>query len=232
MKLNIVLLAYEEYENLRILIPEIKKYTRTDDFDIKIIVVGKNEGDRNTSELCKQLDTTFIHRAPGNTFGDALRSGLKYSEDSDWVIVMDADGSHNPKYLPTFIDKISENTSDLIIGSRYVKGGATDNPFVLILLSKILNLVYSIYLKLDIKDVSNNFRAYKTKQISSIELVEENFEIVEEILVKLIHNVQNLSVYEIPIRFEKRMLGDSKRKFIIFVFTLTSTLLKLKKYKK
>ena len=88
MKLNIVLLAYEEYENLRILIPEIKKYTRTDDFDIKIIVVGKNEGDRNTSELCKRLDTTFIHRAPGNTFGDALRSGLEYSEYSDLVFVM------------------------------------------------------------------------------------------------------------------------------------------------
>ena len=104
---------------------------------------------------------------------------------------MDADGSHNSDSFKDFRFQIDTTEPDIVIASRYVIGGKTKNNAVLISLSKLVNIIYRIMFKLPVKDVSNNYRLYKFDFIKDIELVEKNFDIVEEILIKIIKKAKH-----------------------------------------
>ena len=145
---------------------------------------------------------------------------------------MDADGSHNSDSFEDFRYQIDTNEPDIVIASRYVIGGETKNNAVLILLSKLVNIFYRILFKLPVKDVSNNYRLYKFDLIKDIELVEKNFDIVEEILIKIIKKQKNIKIIEIPSTFEKRKYGKSKRNLFIFAITYLYSVIRLKKFNK
>ena len=103
------------------------------------------------------------------------------------------DGSHDPDFVNNFIQKAEQNPEiGILIASRYIKGGSTENNFLLIFLSRVVNLVYKIIFSLKVNDVSNNFRMYKYEIIEGLKLQENNFEIVEEILIKLNYRNKNL----------------------------------------
>src|SRR5204862_8251011 len=94
--------------------------------------------------------------------GDAFRTAiLKIA--STHAIFMDADGSHDPEFIKMMCKTIAAYSEiDLLIASRYVAGGNTDNPKILVIMSKLLNLVYSKALGINCRDVSNSFRFYRT----------------------------------------------------------------------
>lgn len=139
-------------------------------------------------------------------------------------------GSHNPESIKDMIQNC-ENY-DLTIGSRYVENGKTENSKILIWMSQIVNLCYRIFFKIKVKDVSNSFRLYKTKDLRAFNLQCNNFDIVEEILIKLIIYNPNYKIREIPITFNKRIKGESKRKLIQFIFSYIKTITRLLKIKK
>lgn len=128
--------------------------------------------------------------------------------------------------------KMTETKADIVIGSRYCKGGKSNNGIILKFFSKIVNGVYSVAFKLKVKDVSNSFRLYKTEYLKGLALDCNNFDIVEEILVKLNLFNEDLLSQEIPINFLKRNEGKSKRKLFKFIVSYLKTLLKLKKFER
>jgi len=226
--ISIVIPAFNEIENLRILLPEIRNHTsRYNDVEV-LVVLPTTTKDGEKEEILK-LSAIPVIRAPGDTFGDAIRSGLKNVRlSSNYVIFMDADGSHSPKTLPRLIGETIDNDVDIVIASRYIHGGSTDNSLVLRAMSKLLNYTFAFVLGLKIKDISTNFKIYKRELLSDSKLVCKNYDIVEEILLEAKKIKPTLRVLEIPDHFHERVYGESKRKLSIFIVTYLATLIRLR----
>jgi dolichol-phosphate mannosyltransferase len=222
--LSILLPAYEEAENLDWLLPQISRVLGAAGIAHEIVVVDAPTPRDDTQDVCIRHAALYVPRTGGNLYGDAIRTGIRVAK-GERLIVMDADGSHNPEFLPQLW--ASRNDADLVIASRYVIGGRTDNPRLLILLSLAVNLVFRIVLGLKCADVSNSFRLYRAEPVRGLTLECNNFDIVEELLVKLSYSKPGFTILEIPFTFEKRQAGKTKRKLIAFAFSYVATLWRL-----
>jgi len=224
--LCVVIPAYLEEENLKLILPRISNVLRSMNLEYEILVIDTCETMDQTNNVCAQfLDVRYINRTPGNLYGDAVRTGIREA-DAHYVLFMDADGSHTPEFIPVLFNRRIDH--DVVIASRYTKGGGTDNSKVLILMSKIVNTIYSAVLNIKCKDVSNSFKLYKGNLLKKVELHCKNFDIVEEMLFKLCRINRNLRICEVPYVFKMRMFGQTKRNLITFVISFAFTLLKLR----
>lgn len=231
MNISIILPAYQEAENLNKILPTIKDVLNNAHLSYEVLVIDTMEELDNTKQICREFDAKYINREGGNMYGDAIRTGFKYCQ-GDFTLVMDADGSHNPKDIIRLYDEINSKKYNLVIGSRYCKGGKTDNSFILKAMSWALNFTYRVFFGLlKIKDISNSFRIYRTEDIKQLKLECSNFDIVEEILIKLNYLIDNFKVSEIPVHFSKRDKGESKRDLMKFIFSYLTTMKRLKDIK-
>ena len=231
MLISIILPAYQEAKNLINIIPVLIDVLKGMSVSYEILVIDTMIPMDNTEDVCRQFEHCFyIPRENGNAYGDAIRTGFAKST-GDYVVVMDADGSHNPEDIARFYKKISRENFDLIIGSRYCVGGSTDNGFILRLMSRILNFSYKIMFGLKVNDVSDSFRMYKGIQVRELKLECNNFDVVEEILILLNYSIPKFKTFEIPISFNKRVAGQSKRNLIRFIKSYLQTMYRLMRIK-
>ncbi len=221
--LSIILPAYEEAENLKKILPRISNTLVNFNFEILVVDTVNPLDDTNT--VCNENGARYIRREIGNNFGDAIRTGIK-SSLGKVIVFMDADGSHDPEFIPKLLEHINEY--DVVIASRYTKGGNSDNTLLLRIMSKILNISYSYFLNIPCKDISNSFKAYQAEAIRELNLVCDNFDIVEEILFKLSKAQLKIRIKEVPFSFKKRKHGKTKRNIVHFIFTYIFTMIKLR----
>lgn len=226
MELSIVLPAYKEADNLKKILPKIHNQVSPLNIDYEILIVDTIENMDDTEDVCKLNNGTYLHRENGNLYGDAIRTGIKHARGK-YILMMDADGSHEPKSIKDLYKEIVKENYDIVIGSRYCKGGKTDNSFILKSMSYILNVTYKVIFGLNVKDCSNSFRIYNSDILKKIKLKCDNFDIVEEILIKI--NSKNIK--EVPIYFKKRDEGTSKRDLVKFIFSYLKTIIRLLKIK-
>ncbi|MDR0952875.1 MAG: glycosyltransferase [Elusimicrobiota bacterium] len=227
--LSIIIPAYKEAANLRWLLPILKEEAQKSFNDYEIIVVDASPSLDDTASVCPQEGVKYLQRTGGNEYGRAVLTGIAAAAKAK-IAFMDADGSHKPADLAKmyeFADKY-----DLIIGSRYIKGGATDNSKLLKLESGLLNWLYRKILGVKTQDISNSMRIYDARQLKSLELSCLHFDILEEILIKLHINFPKLSVKEAPIHFYRRKEGVSNRRLFVFIFSFLKTALILRRLKK
>jgi len=223
--LSIVLPSYNEGQNLRNLLPRIDSAIKSIDIKYEVIVVDSIGNVDGTQNICEKYDCKYVVRNGGNSYGDAVRTGIEIAE-GDLVLFMDADGSHSPEFIPELLRYASE--FDIVIASRYVNKGHTENNFILTLMSRVLNITYSLVLGLPCKDVSNSYKIYHKNQLKSINLTCNNFDIVEEIIFKLYRSKKIFKIKEVPYAFQKRMFGKTKRNLFMFVITYVYTIVKLR----
>jgi dolichol-phosphate mannosyltransferase len=224
-ELSIVIPAYREAENLRILLPRINSACGGLGVAFEVLIIDTMEPMDDTREVCQLDNVRYINRRGGNRYGDAIRTGIAEALGK-YVIVMDADGSHTPEFIPKLFAARAE--AEVVIASRYVEGGDTDNPKYLILMSLVVNLIYSFVLNLHCKDVSNSFKLYRANDLKRLQLQCQNFDIVEEILFKLRRANKNMRILELPYTFKKRMFGETKRNLFLFMLTYVWTLVRLR----
>lgn len=227
--ISVVLPAYLEEENLKRILPQLQEVLK--DIEHEILVVDTMEPMDDTRSVCEMNDCRYVPRRVGNLYGDAIRTGIAEAQ-KEYLVVMDADGSHNPKDILRFYECMNEGNVDLIIGSRYCKGGNSHNGFVLKLMSKTLNLGYRLIFQLKVADVSDSFRMYHTEQVKELQLECDNFDLVEEILIRLQLSKKGFTIKEIPIYFNKREFGESKRDLVKFIFSYIKTMRSLYAIKK
>ena len=223
--ISVVLPSYSEAENLEILLPELKKVLGGLALSYEVIVVDTQVPLDHTSSICQSNGVRYLNRTPDNSYASAVRSGIE-AVKGEFTIFMDADGSHPPAFLENLWKHHQGN--DLVIASRYIKGGKTDNPALLVFMSKLVNLVFSFVLGLKVHDVSNSLKLYKSEQLKSLHLVCRNLDVIEEILFKLIKNNKDFKIKELPFSFKKRMHGASKRSMLAFIWSYITTLIKLR----
>ena len=118
---------------------------------------------------------------------------------------------------------------DVVIGSRYVKGGRTDDAKSSIIMSHMLNFAFRVCLGISAKDISTDYRMYYTKQLKQVELTCVNYDVLQEVLLKLKLNKEDhrLRIGEAPIYFQKRLYGESKRQLAKFIISYMKTITRL-----
>jgi len=181
-----------------------------------LIIVDDNSPD-GTGEMAdllaeQYLTLQIIHRPYKAGLGSAYIIGFKkaLSEGADLIFEMDADFSHDPKYLKDFFKTIK--TADVVIGSRYIYGVRVDGwRFRRLLLSKAANMFVSYIMVKPIWDFTAGFRCYRRKVLESIELDKVKSDgYAFQIEMTYLAFEHGFRVKEIPILFKERMNGYSK----------------------
>jgi dolichol-phosphate mannosyltransferase len=227
-ELTILLPSYREAEALKQLLPRLKTSVGRLTADYDILVIDAIAPVDATQRICAGCSVRHMFRSGGNNYGDAVRTGILESRGR-FVIIMDADGSHNPDHIERLWRH--RNEWDVVIGSRYAAGGSTRVHAGLTMQSLALNVIYRKALGLQIRDMSNSFRLYRGAQLRSLSLNSTNFEIVEEILAKLVWGPMRARILEVPITFEKRKTGESKRNLAAFAITYLRSIRRLRRFR-
>lgn len=225
--ISLLLPAYREEENLGRLLPKAIQVLSGSGLPYEILVIETQEPLDRTGDVCRQHQVSCIRRENGDFYGDAIRTGIRHAQ-YDKTVFMDADGSHNPEDILRMLKIMQAEPVDLVIGSRYIAGGDSINGPILKWMSRILNWIFRMIFHLKIQDLSNSFRMYQTEQLKELNLQCVNFDIVEEILIRLSMR-ENFRCREIPICFSKRQAGESKRHLIPFIVSYLSTIVRLKR---
>ncbi len=237
--MNIILIpTYNEKENVRSLIPRIFSYCP----EAKVIVVDDNSPD-GTAEEIKKISLLFpnlflISRSKKEGLGNAYKDAILYclkNENFDKLATMDADGSHDPKDLLDLFKK--SETFDLVIGSRYVKGGGIKNWSILRrLLSRFGNYYARIITGIEIHDFTAGFIVVDKKVLEKIDLgglTASGYSYQIEFKFRCLESDPNVSFSEIPIVFTERRQGRSKMSWsIIFEAIKIPWMLRKKPYEK
>lgn len=225
MALSVIIPAFHEEENLRVLLPRLRRVLDQQGVSYEIIVVDTEVPLDNTREACVEHGVSYVHRRGGDSYGAAVRTGIEAAA-GEWILFMDADGSHTPEFIPKLL--AHRDNSDVVIASRYVAGGYTENSRILVLMSQAVNITYRVVLGLQCKEVSNSFKLYRAAMLKSLSLRCDNFDIIEEILFKLHRAHAQLRIREVPFSFKKRMYGKTKRNLVAFMLSYLYTLLRLR----
>lgn len=211
-KTLITLCTYNERENIVELIPELHAVAP----DATILIIDDNSPD-GTGRLGDQLSSAdprvqVLHRAGKQGLGTATLAGFRYAIDSGFELVvnLDADFSHNPKYIPELIQLMSQ--CDVAIGSRYVRGGGVAGwTRVRKLMSQSINMWARLCLGLSTQDNSGSYRCYRVSKLTEIDwslTMAKGYAFQEEVLYRC-QRVE-CRMAEVPIIFEDRRFGTTK----------------------
>lgn len=211
-RILVVLATYNEIETLPALVDEILRVLPGAD----LLVIDDNSPD-GTGVWCDQraeLEPRLrcLHRAGKLGLGSATIKGMNWALERsyDVVITMDADWSHDPSHLPELVRAIG--TADVAVGSRYCVGGGIEGwPLSRRVMSRWMNRLSRLTLRLPVRDSSGAFRAYRAGALRKIALdtiQATGYSYLEEILWKL-HRA-GATFAEVPITFHERRAGKSK----------------------
>jgi dolichol-phosphate mannosyltransferase len=202
-----VIPTYNERPNLLELVRRIDEACKGAGKKAEIVIIDDNSPDGTgayAEELGKDYDIKVIHRSGKLGLSTAVMSGFEVAT-GDLLVVMDADLSHPPEKIPEMVGKIESGEAQMVVGSRYVKGGSVENwPIHRKAISKAATLLARGLTK--VKDPMSGFFAMKRSVIEGVELNPIGYKVGLEILVKGRYD----SVVEVPITFADRKAGKSK----------------------
>ena len=220
MDLSIILPVVNESENLRQLLPRLKTVMERERLGFEIIVVDGGSSD-GTPQTATELGARAVaERRRG--YAGALETGFAEAQ-GDYVLTLDADLSHEPAFAAKLWRARSE--ADIVIASRYVRGGAAFAGAARFWLSRLLNLWMRRLLSMPVCDLSSGFRLYRRAVLQDLNLVARNFEVIEEVLVKAY--AQGYSLCEVPFTYFPRESGRSHARLLRFGLDLISSSLSL-----
>ena len=220
----VIIPTYNERENLETISSAVLAAEPRAD----VLVVDDNSPDgtgRLADELAaKEPRIRVLHREKKEGLGRAYLHAFSWALEHGYqlIIEMDADFSHDPKYLPTLIDT-ALGGADLVLGSRYVEGGGTVNWGVG---RKIISRGGSLYartiLGIGIRDLTGGFKCFNRRVLESIDLGQvkaSGYGFQIELTYRALK--KGFTVKEVPIVFEDRRVGQSKMSKKIFLEALT-----------
>ena len=211
-RILISLATYNERDNLAPLIWEVQKTLPS----AEVLVIDDNSPDgtgRLADELAARNPQVHVLHRPGKLgLGTATLAALRYAIEHgyDYCINMDADFSHHPRYLPALVAGMDRH--DVMIGSRYVPGGGTENwPLSRRLISRSVNALVRLLMRLNPRDCSGAYRCYRVSKLREARLdrmVSRGYSFQQEVLYRC--RKAGCRLGEVPILFENRRSGASK----------------------
>lgn len=217
-KTLIIVPTYEEEENIDLLLDGI--FSNVPHVHVLFVDDNSLDGTQQKINARKSLkpEQVFMLARPSKLgLGTAYLTGFAWAlaRGYDNVIEMDADLSHNPAYLPSMLNALQ--TSDVVIGSRYIAGGGTKNWHVMRRwISRFGSFYGRLILGVQTKDLTGGFNGWTKKALTKIDLKAIRSEgYAFQIELKYSAHLANLRTTEIPIIFVDRRVGHSKMSFRI-----------------
>lgn len=208
----IVIPTYNECENLERLVREILGL----ECGVSLLIVDDNSPD-GTGEIADRLSDEFPrvharHREGKLGLGTAYVYGFGEALDmgADCVFEMDADFSHDPRYIPQFLAAIADH--DVVIGSRYVEGGGTENwGFIREFISRGGSAYTKLLTGIDLKDTTGGFRCYRREVLETVDFGRIGASgYAFQVEMAYVCTLHGFDVFELPIVFTDRRVGQSK----------------------
>ena len=213
-QVSIIIPTYNESKNIIQILKSIGENLPKEMFT-QAIVVDDNSPDgtgkivedyRNTLKKMKNFTIDIIHRKAKSGLASAIVNGIQHAQ-GETIIVMDSDFSHPPQIIPKLVNTLKQYRCDIVIASRYIKGGKIQGwSFKRQLMSKIATTIAKKGLKINSYDPMSGFFAFKRNIIDGLSLDAIGYKILLEILVK----TKNVKIHEIPYVFSNRKFGTSK----------------------
>ncbi len=212
MNATVVIPTYNERDNLPLVVPAVLAQG-----SFRVLIVDDNSPD-GTGEVAERLAhehpdlVEVLHRTGPRGLGSSYVDGFSHalSGDSPLICQMDADLSHDPKYLPDLVEAASE--FDVVIGSRYLHGVSVVNwPLHRIALSTFANRYVRAVTRLRVNDCTSGFRCWRRDVLERLHLqrlVSDGY----AFLIEMLYEAASLGcrIEEVPIVFVERRLGYSK----------------------
>lgn len=209
----VIIPTYDEAENVR---PIVTRTLAATDDTVHVLVVDDNSPD-GTGDIADAIATEtdrvhVLHRTVKDGLGGAYLAGFAWGLEHgyDKLVEMDADGSHHPEYLPWLIELA--DTNDLVLGSRWIKGGEVENwPWYRELLSRGGNLYTRLALGIAVRDATGGFRVFTRAALQRIDLdgiASKGYCFQVDLCWRALE--AGLRIVETPITFTERELGVSK----------------------
>ena len=212
-QISIIVPTYNEAENICDIIKSIKN--NLSEINAEIIVVDDDSPDGTGTIVEEYIQSSIqndrhsvsiIHRKNRNGLSAAILNGVESSK-GEVVVVMDSDFSHPPDIIPKMLDKIEETQCDVVIASRYIKGGGIQGwPIKRKLISKAATEIAKKGLGVKANDPMSGFFAFKKNLIKDISFDAIGYKVLLELLVK----TTDVKIQEIPYTFTDRKFGTSK----------------------
>jgi dolichol-phosphate mannosyltransferase len=204
--------TYNERDNLEPLIHEIHSFLPP----ANVLVIDDNSPD-GTGQLADELAVRdprvhVLHRVGKLGLGTAILAGMRYAmeQNYDYLLNMDADFSHHPRYLPAIVAGMDSH--DVMIGSRYIPGGGVENwPLSRRVMSWGVGTVVRLLMRIPARDTSGAYRCYrvtKLRETALDKLWSRGYSFQQEMLYRC--RKAGCRIGETPIIFENRRAGMSK----------------------
>lgn len=238
MSTVIIIPTYNEKDNIENLTKEILSLK----VDVRILIIDDNSPD-GTGKIADTLAASddrimVLHRKTKEGLGKAYLEGFRYvikNTDAEYIMEMDADFSHDPKYIPKFLEEIKD--ADLVIGSRFYQGriNIVNWPLSRLIFSYGASLYVRLFSRLSLSDPTGGYKCFRRRVIEAIlkaGIVSNGYAF--QIEVNYICRKMGFVIKEIPIIFYDRDKGSSKMRAIrtIWDAVMIVWLLKFRGFKK
>ncbi|XP_020839875.1 dolichol-phosphate mannosyltransferase subunit 1 isoform X1 [Phascolarctos cinereus] len=214
-KYSVLLPTYNERENLPLIVWLLVKSFEESGNNCEIIVIDDGSPD-GTQEVAKQLEKIYGSdkillrpRAKKLGLGTAYIHGIQHAT-GNFIIIMDADLSHHPKFIPEFIRKQKEGNFDIVCGTRYRGNGGVYGWDLKRKIIRGANLFTQILLRPGVSDLTGSFRLYRKEVLQKLmeKCVSKGYVFQMEMIVRA--RQLNFTIGEVPISFVDRVYGESK----------------------
>jgi len=213
-EISIILPTYNESQNIGNILEHIQRSIPRE-IPAETIVVDDNSPD-NTAKIAEEYffsikeKTTHtinvIKRKAKDGLSSAILNGIQQAAGNT-IVVMDSDFSHPPQIIPKLIETLKQTRCDIVIASRYVRGGSIHGwPFKRKLMSKIATSIAKRGLGIEPKDPMSGFFAFKKNILDGLKFDAIGYKMLLEILVK----TKGVKIQEVPYAFTDRKAGSSK----------------------
>jgi dolichol-phosphate mannosyltransferase len=208
----VIVPTYNERENLPVLAGQLMAYP-----EVSLLIVDDNSPD-GTGAVADALARDYpgridvMHRTMNRGLGRSYIDGIAATLDRPFDVIcqMDADLSHDPRHLPSLI--AATERADVVIGSRYVRGGEIVNwPRQRLLLSRFANTYIRLVTRLSPRDCTSGYRCWRREALARLPVAHFNSD-GYSFLVEMLYaaSAARLRFAEVPITFVERRLGESK----------------------
>jgi dolichol-phosphate mannosyltransferase len=214
---TVVLPTYNEREMLPVAVERILHVSAAENLGLSILVVDDNSPD-GTGQLADEIaaqrpEVRVLHRASKEGLAKAYFAGFRRALDdgAELIFEVDADLSHDPKYLPAMV-RLIEQGADVVLGSRYIKGGGTANwPLGRRLISRGGCLYAQVILGLPYRDLTGGFKCFRRRVLEALD-----FDRIGAsgygFQIETTYRAHQLGfrIVEMPYIFVDRAIGESK----------------------
>jgi glycosyltransferase involved in cell wall biosynthesis len=207
--ISIIIPCYNEINTIKKIIEKIKKYSP---YKNEIIVIDDYSNDGSREVLNKYLKTEIsklILNDKNYGKGYCIRRGIKEAS-GEIILIQDADLEYDPKDYEKLVNPIIKNYADVVYGSRFI---GSDEKRVLFFWhsvgNKILTLFSNMFTNLNLTDMENCYKVFKSDVIKNIKLKENRFGFEPEVTAKIAK--MNLKIFEVGVRYYGRKYSEGKK---------------------